>query len=92
LLDNSDIGCLFGSGGGWSARAAVRGQLSLRHSIAGGLDCRCASGKTSCIRSLPVMAGPGFSFMREIIFGQLPPKQPLDQNRNGSRFGCLASY
>jgi hypothetical protein len=35
--------------------------------------------------------GPGFSFMREIIFGQQPPKQPLAQNKNGSQFGCLVS-
>jgi hypothetical protein len=36
--------------------------------------------------------GPGFSFMRKIIFRQQPPKQPLAQNKNGSRFGRLAYY
>jgi hypothetical protein len=34
---------------------------------------------------------PEFSSMRKFIFSQQPPKQPLVQNKNGSRFGCLAS-
>jgi hypothetical protein len=43
------------------------------------------------IQTVPLLAGPGFSFMRKFIFEQQPPKQPLAQNKNGSRFGCLAS-
>jgi len=43
-------------------------------------------------RIVRLMAVPGFSFTRKIIFGQQPPKQPLAQNKNGSRFGCRASY
>jgi hypothetical protein len=38
------------------------------------------------------MAGPGIPFTRKIIFEEQPPKQPLAQNKNGSRFGCLTSY
>jgi len=45
----------------------------------------------SRLRIAQVTAGPEFSPMRKIIFGQQPPKQPLAQNKNGSRFGCLAS-
>jgi hypothetical protein len=66
--------------------------MSLRHTIDGALDCQCTPGKISRIRSVPVMAGPGFPFRHKFIFGQQPPKQPLAQNKNGSRFVCLASY
>ena len=48
--------------------------------------------KNSAFRIALVMAGPGFSSKCKIIFRQQPPKQPLAQNKNGSRFGCLACY
>jgi hypothetical protein len=60
--------------------------------IAGGMDYLSASAKISHLRTAPVKAGPEFSSMRKIIFLQQPPKQPLAQNKNGSRFGRLASY
>ena len=75
------------SGGhGW-----LRGKRPVRRSIAGGLDCRSAERKIFHFRRVPVVTGPGFSSMRKIIFGQQPPKQPLGQNKNGSRFACFAS-
>ena len=33
--------------------------------------------------------GAGLFVHARIILGQQPPKQPLDQNKNGSRFSCL---
>ena len=49
---------------GWRAS----GQHPLRHTMAGCLDCRWASCKIFHSRRVRVMAGPGFFFMRKIIF------------------------
>ena len=65
---------------------------AVRHTIVGGLDCRCVPGKVFRLRRAPMITGSGFSSTRKIIFRQQPPKQPLAQNKNGSQFGCLASY
>ena len=73
---------------GWRAS----GQHPLRHTMAGCLDCRWASCKIISFRRAPGMVETRLSFMRRIIFELQPPKQPLAQNKNGSRFGRLASY
>jgi hypothetical protein len=36
--------------------------------------------------------GAGLFLHAQNIFAQQPPKRPLAQNKNGSRFGSLASY
>jgi hypothetical protein len=69
----------------------VGGQRPPQHTILPVLTAD-ASQEISRLRIAPVTAGPEFSSMREIIFDQQPSKQPLAQNKNGSRFGCLASY
>jgi len=89
---DATTGCFFGGRGGAAATRHVRGKRPLPRTIAGGLDCRWAGRKIFHFRRVPVAAGPGFSSMRKIIFGQQPPKQPLAQNKNGSRFGCLVCY
>jgi hypothetical protein len=70
----------------------VRGKRPVQRNLAGGFDRHWASRKEFSFLRAPGMAGPGFSLMHIIIFGQQPPKQPPAQNKNGSRFGCLASY
>jgi len=83
--------CFFGSGGkaegtGGCAANARRNTASLSVSITTG-----PHPKYSAFGERRGWWEPGFSFLRRIIFGQQPPKQPLAQNKNGSRFGCLAS-
>ena len=66
-------GCFFGvtQGGGTDGG---RGKRPVRDSFAGGLDCPEASLKIFCFRRAPVVAGPGFSFMRKIFFGPTATK------------------
>jgi len=52
-------GRLFGSGGGWRAWVAGERPTSVRHTIAGGLDCRSASGKVFRLRRAPMAVVAG---------------------------------
>ena len=84
--------CLFRQWRRLAGTGGVRGLCPVRRGLAGSLDCLWISPKKFCFRRVSVIAGPGFSLMRKNILGQQPPKQPLAQNKNGSRFVSLASY
>jgi hypothetical protein len=70
----------------------VSGQRLLQRAISGGLDCRCASGKCFVLRPGRCWRGRAFPSHAKTISHEQPPKQPLAQNKNGSRLGRLASY
>ena len=76
----------------WQDRQAHR-KRPVRRRIARDLDRRWILTQNISLSVSVGDGGAGFLLhAQNYFFGQQPPKQPLAQNKNGSRFGCLASY